>query len=58
MPLPKRRPELAEIFEREIFGRIPAAAPKVTWAVQTVDRWYPSHPLIIAAVRHHGLTRT
>jgi hypothetical protein len=33
----KRRPELVEIFEREIYGRIPAAAPKVTWTVQTVD---------------------
>ncbi|HEV2703472.1 MAG TPA: hypothetical protein VGV09_17735 [Steroidobacteraceae bacterium] len=33
----KRRPELVATFEREIFGRIPAAAPKVNWAVQTVD---------------------
>jgi len=33
----KRRPELAEIFEREIYGRIPATAPKVHWEVQTVD---------------------
>ena len=33
----KRRPELVEIFEREIYGRIPASAPKVTWTVQTVD---------------------
>ncbi len=33
----RRRPELAEIFEREIYGRIPATAPKVHWEVQTVD---------------------
>jgi hypothetical protein len=33
----RRRPELVEIFEREIFGRIPASAPKVTWTAQTVD---------------------
>jgi hypothetical protein len=33
----KRRPELVEIFEHEIYGRIPASAPTVTWAVQTVD---------------------
>jgi hypothetical protein len=33
----KRRPELVELFEREIFGRIPATAPKVSWAVQMVD---------------------
>ena len=34
----KRRPQLVELFEREIYGRIPATAPKVTWTVQTVDR--------------------
>ena len=34
----KRRPELIEIFEREIYGRIPANVPEVTWTVQTVDR--------------------
>jgi hypothetical protein len=33
----KRRPELVQIFEHEIYGRIPASAPKVTWTVQTVD---------------------
>jgi hypothetical protein len=33
----KRRPQLVEIFEREIYGRIPTTAPKVTWTVQTVD---------------------
>jgi hypothetical protein len=33
----KRRPELVELFEHEIYGRIPASAPKVTWAVQTLD---------------------
>lgn len=34
----KRRPELVELFEREIYGRVPATAPKVTWRVETVDR--------------------
>ena len=33
----KRRPELALLFEREIYGRIPVTAPKVTWTVETVD---------------------
>jgi hypothetical protein len=33
----KRRPQLVEIFEREIYGRIPKTAPKVSWTVQTVD---------------------
>lgn len=32
-----RRPELVELFEREIYGRIPDNVPKVTWTVQTVD---------------------
>jgi hypothetical protein len=33
----KRRPQLVEIFEKEIYGRTPATAPKVTWKIQTVD---------------------
>ena len=33
----KRRPELIELFEREIYGRVPASAPEVTWTVQTLD---------------------
>jgi hypothetical protein len=34
----QRRPEIVEDFEREVLGRIPANAPKVTWEVtKTVD---------------------
>jgi hypothetical protein len=29
----ERRPEIAEDFEREVYGRIPANVPKVTWTV-------------------------
>ena len=29
----KRRPEIAEDFEREVIGRIPRKVPKVTWTV-------------------------
>ncbi|MGA2168496.1 MAG: hypothetical protein ABSG62_09800 [Terracidiphilus sp.] len=29
----KRRPEIAEDFDREIYGRVPANLPKVTWKV-------------------------
>ncbi len=32
---PKRRAEISEDFEREIYGRIPANVPKVTWEVTT-----------------------
>ena len=30
---PARRAEIAEDFEREVYGRIPAVTPKVTWEV-------------------------
>src|SRR5678816_3342307 len=29
----KRRPEIVEDFEREVYGRIPKNVPKVTWSV-------------------------
>jgi len=29
----KRRPEIVEYFDREIYGRMPAVTPKVTWEV-------------------------
>jgi hypothetical protein len=32
----KRRPEIVEDFDREIYGRVPRVAPKVTWEVASV----------------------
>jgi hypothetical protein len=32
-----RRPELVELFEREVYGRIPDNVPNVTWKVEIVD---------------------
>ena len=29
----KRRPEIVELFDREVYGRVPANLPKVTWEV-------------------------
>ena len=29
----KRRPEIVELFDREIYGRVPKQTPKVTWEV-------------------------
>src|SRR5580658_8938006 len=29
----KRRPEIEEDFDREVYGRVPKATPKVTWEV-------------------------
>src|SRR5713226_4680102 len=31
--LTERRPEIIRLYETEIFGRIPATAPRVTWRV-------------------------
>ena len=33
----KRRPEIVEDFEREVYGRIPANVPKVNWKVEITD---------------------
>ena len=34
----RRRAELIEVFEREIYGRTPQATPKVTWTVTSTTR--------------------
>jgi dienelactone hydrolase len=34
----KRRPEIVEDFDREIYGRVPAHLPKVTWEVVSTTR--------------------
>ena len=31
----KRRPQLAELFDREIYGRVPKNVPKVTWELKS-----------------------
>jgi hypothetical protein len=33
----KRRPELVEMFEKYVYGRVPANVPKVKWTVTAVD---------------------
>ena len=33
----RRRAEIVEMFEREVFGRIPKNVPKVTWTVTATD---------------------
>ena len=32
-----RRPEIVEDFDREVYGRVPANVPKVTWTVTSFD---------------------
>ncbi|HTX75183.1 MAG TPA: hypothetical protein VMD29_03180 [Terracidiphilus sp.] len=34
----ERRPQIVELFDREILGRVPAHLPKVTWQVVSVTR--------------------
>jgi hypothetical protein len=33
----QRRPELIEMFERHVYGRVPANVPKVAWTVRATD---------------------
>jgi hypothetical protein len=43
----KRRPEIVEDFEREVFGRVPNDAPHVTWIVAgTASFMVGSHPVV------------
>ncbi len=43
----KRRPEIVEDFEREVFGRVPENVPKVTWTVvKTVETAIGPYPVI------------
>jgi hypothetical protein len=34
----ERRPEIIEAFDREVYGRVPANTPKVTWEVKSTKR--------------------
>jgi len=43
----QRRPEIVEEFDREVLGRVPANAPKVTWTVTSTTRGtIGAHPVI------------
>jgi hypothetical protein len=33
----QRRPEIVEDFEREVYGRVPARVPRVTWTVEVTN---------------------
>ena len=50
----QRRPEIAEDFEREVVGRIPANVPKVTWEVtETINTTVGGRPVIARRVIGH-----
>ena len=44
----KRRPEIVEDFEREVYGRVPPNVPKVTWTVAVTDREFAGFTPVIA----------
>jgi lysophospholipase L1-like esterase len=50
----RRRPEIAEDFEREIYGRVPAEVPKVAWTVtETAETQVGGQPVIARRVIGH-----
>jgi hypothetical protein len=50
----KRRPEIVELFDREIYGRTPANLPKVTWEVaSTVHEKNGDVPVITKTLVGH-----
>ncbi len=48
----QRRPEIVEAFEREMYGRVPATTPKVTWEVlSTIDTTYGNSKAVTRQLR-------
>jgi len=49
-----RRPEIVEDFEREVYGRVPAGVPGVTWEVtETVETTVGGQPVVARRVIGH-----
>jgi hypothetical protein len=44
----KRRPEIVEDMEREVYGRLPAKIPAVHWTVKILDREFVGRTPVIA----------
>jgi hypothetical protein len=44
----KRRPQIVELFDREIYGRVPSSTPKVTWTVTSTERTTVGDVAVIA----------
>jgi hypothetical protein len=50
----KRRPELVELFDREIYGRVPKVTPKVTWEVtSTTNETNGDVPIVVKKLAGH-----
>ena len=51
----QRRPEIVEDFEREVLGRVPANAPKITWTVtSTINSKAGALPVIEKQIVGHA----
>ncbi len=44
----QRRPEILEDFSREVYGRVPAGVPEVTWSVKVSDHEFVGRTPVIA----------
>jgi hypothetical protein len=44
----QRRPELVKDFENEVYGKLPAKTPNVTWTVKITDREFVGRTPVIA----------
>ena len=49
----QRRPEIVEDFDREVYGRVPKNAPKVTWEVTTTKETKFDTPVITKQLIGH-----
>jgi len=50
----RRRPEILDDFEREVYGRVPGDVPKVTWAVaESVETTVGGQPVVARRVIGH-----
>ncbi len=51
----QRRPEIVEDFEREVLGRVPPNAPKITWRVtKTVNDTVGPYPVVAKELTGHA----
>jgi hypothetical protein len=44
----QRRPEVIEMLEKEVYGRLPMNIPQVTWTVKITDREFVGRTFVIA----------
>src|SRR5262249_30024217 len=49
----QRRPEIVEDFDREVYGRVPKSAPKVTWEATTTSETKFDIPVVTKQLIGH-----